>query len=101
MDVVRSLVSETPGFLVNHYGSSFLEFLGGFPLEPVNFDFQSFWIWPFLPHWQKATFDLTDDLTPEMPPFPLQSILKSTRFKALLTNFSMATVYAFRSEGWY
>ena len=27
--VARSLVSETAGFLVNHYGSSFEDFLGG------------------------------------------------------------------------
>ena len=34
VDVVRSLVSETTGFLVTHSGSSLMDFLGLFPLEP-------------------------------------------------------------------
>ena len=48
--VVRSLVSETTGFIVAHSGSSFVDFLGEFPLEPFTFDLQSFWMCPFLPH---------------------------------------------------
>ena len=48
--VVRYLISETTGFLGTHSGSSFVQFLGEFPLEPFPFDLQYFWIWPFLPH---------------------------------------------------
>ena len=95
------LVCETPVFLVTHYGSSFVEFLGGSPLEPVPFDLQYLWIWTFLPHLWQVTFDLTDDLPTEPLPFTLRQILKSSFFKALLNNFPMATVYAFISEGWY
>ena len=45
-----SLVSETTGFVVTNYGISFVELLGGFPLETVPFGMQYFWIWPFLTH---------------------------------------------------
>ena len=40
--VVRCLVSETTGFLVTHYGNSFMDFLGVFPLETFPVDQQSF-----------------------------------------------------------
>ena len=44
VDVAISVVSETIGLLVTHYGSSFMDFLGGFPIEKVPFDLKSFWI---------------------------------------------------------
>ena len=55
-----SLVSETAGFLVTHYGSSSVELLCEFPIDPVPFDLQYFWIWPILPYLRQVTFDLAD-----------------------------------------
>ena len=58
MDVVRSLVSETTGFLVTHYGSSFVDFFDEFPLYSFPFELQSLWIWHFLPHlWLAVTVE--------------------------------------------
>ena len=99
--VVRSLVSDSTGFLVTHSGSSFMYFLGVLPLETFPVDLQSFLIWPFLPHLWQAISDLEDDPLPEPLPFSLQRTLKSTWSKALLVDCSMATLYAFGSEGWY
>ena len=100
VSVVRSLVSETTGFLFTHYGSSFVDFFDDLTLEPFPFDLQSFWIWPFLPHLWHFPYDLANDPFPEPLPFPLLQLLKSTCFKALLIYCSMATVYAFGSKGW-
>ena len=99
--VVRSLVSDTIGFLVTHSERSFVEFLGEFPLYPFTFDLQSFCIWPFLTHLWHVISDLADDPLPEPLPFPLRQLLKSTCFKDLLIGCSMTTVYVFVSEGWY
>ena len=44
MDVDISLLSETAGFLNTHFGSLFVYFLDGLPLDPVTFDLQSFWV---------------------------------------------------------
>ena len=84
MYVAKYLVSETTGFLVTHYGISFADLLGGFPLEPFPFDLKSFWICPLLPHLWKVMSDLADDPLPEPLPFPMRRLLKSTRFKDLL-----------------
>ena len=100
VDVVRSLVSETTCLLVTHSGSSFVEFFDKFPLEPFPFDLQSFWIWPFLPHLWQVISDLADVPFSEPLTFPLMRLLKSTCFKDLLIDCSMATVYAFKSKGW-
>ena len=100
VDVVRSLVSESIGFLVTHSGGSFMDLLGVLPLEPFPFDLQSFWIWPFLPHFWHFPSDLANNPFSELLTLPLQRLLKSTCFKALLIYFSMNTVYAFGSEGW-
>ena len=88
MDVARSLVYETTVFLVTHSGSSFTEFLSGFPLEPVTFDLQYFWLWPFLPHLLQVKFDLTDHPPTDPTQFPLRTLLKSNFFKYLLINCS-------------
>ena len=98
--VVRSLVSDTTGFLVAHSGSSFLEFFGVLPLETFPVDLYSFWICPFLPHLWQVISDLVDYPLPEPLLFPLRRLLKSTCFKALLINCSMDIVYDFGSEGW-
>ena len=98
MDVVRSLVYETIGFLVTNHGSSFVDFLGGFPSDPFTFDLQSYWIWPFLSHLRQVIYDLANEPLPEPLQFSLRRILKSTCFKELLTDCSMAKVYAFGSE---
>ena len=37
-----SLVSETTGLLLTHYGSLFVDFLGGLPLDSFTFDLQFF-----------------------------------------------------------
>ena len=100
VDVVRSLVSDTTGFLVAHSGSSFVDFLGEFPLETFTFELQSFWIWPLLLHLWQFISDLVDYPLPEPLPFPLRRLLKSTWFKVLLIYCSMDTVYALGSEGW-
>ena len=57
----RSLVSKITGFLVTYSWISFMWYLGGFPLEPVTFEVQSFCIWLFLTHLWKVTFDLADE----------------------------------------
>ena len=93
VSVVRSLVSETTGFLVTHFRSSSVDFLGVFPLEPFTVDLQYFCIWPFLPHLWQVISNLEDDPLPEPLPFPLHRLLKSTWFKALLIECSMDTVY--------
>ena len=98
--VVGSLISETTGFLVNYYGSSFVEFFDELPLDTIPFDLQYFWICPFLPHLWQVISDLLDDPFSEPLPFPLRRLFKSTCFKALLIDCSMATVYSFGSEGW-
>ena len=93
------LISERKGFLVTHYGISFADFLSGFPLDPVPFDLQYFMIWPFLLHLWQVTSDLTYEPPPEPLLFPLRRLLKSIFFRALLTEWSMATLYAFVSGG--
>ena len=98
--VVRYFISKTIGFLVTHSGSSFVHFFDEFPLEPFTFDLQSFWIWPFLPHLWQVISDQADDPFPEPLTFPLRQLLESTCFKTFLIDCSMATVYAFVSEGW-
>ena len=45
--VVRSFVSDTTGFLVTHYGISFMDFLGALPLELFPVDPQSSGYGPF------------------------------------------------------
>ena len=63
-------------------------------------------LWPALfldrslfSHLWQVISDLEDD-PPSYPlPFPLRQLLKPTYFKALLIDCSMATVYAFGSEG--
>ena len=99
--VAISSVSETTAFLVAHYGKSFLDFLGGFWLEPFPLEIHSFCIWPFLKNLWQITFDLVDYPNSETLTFPLLWILKSTCLKALLTDCPMATIYALGSEGWY
>ena len=97
--VARSLVCETIGCLVTHSGRSFADFLVVFPLDPVPFDLQSFWIWRLLPHLWQVTSDLTDEPPPELLIFTLWRLMDSTYFKDLLVDFSMAKVYAFGNEG--
>ena len=84
VDVARYLVSETKGFLVTHYGSSFENFLGGFPPEPFPFELHYFLIWTFLPQLWQVTSNLEDDPPPEPLPFPLWRSLKSTLLQILV-----------------
>ena len=59
------------------------------------------WYRHFLSHLWQVIYDLVDKPPPEPLPFPLRQLLKSNCFKALLIDCSMATVYAFVSDGWY
>ena len=75
--------------------------LGWVPTEPFTFNLQYFLRWPFLPQLWQVIHDLADDRPTDPLPFPLRRLLKSTWSKALLINYSIATVYSFGSESSY
>ena len=89
--VSRYLVSVTKYLFVNHSGISFVDFLGGLPLEPFTLYLQYLCISPLFPHLLQITFVISYDPHIEPLKFPMFRIFNSTCLKILLNEHPIIT----------